>query len=97
MPRNVTETAPDLVDAIQSARMELMVMPASPGKTSIASRLHFRVFHEVQRDDGRPGVTQPGEWTLVDDALDQFAVGDAALLRGLLLKMYNQSKADMGL
>lgn len=90
------ESSPDFNDSISAARMEFRVREDQGGET-IADRLEYRTMHAVTRSDALPGGTRPSEWAHVDDSLGTLSAGDAAALRALLLKLYNQSKSDLGL
>lgn len=97
---SVIETTPGFTDAIESVSMQFRVRPEDPQQApeTIADRLEYRTLHAVTRDDNLSVGQRPSDWKHIDDGtIVAFSVGDSADLRALLLKLYNESKSDLGL
>jgi hypothetical protein len=97
---DVNETTVAMNDDMQSAFLQVRVRPKNlaVGPETIADRLEFSVEYPVIRDDGRAGDSRSSSWKHIDDGnISTFSVGDAANLRGLLLKLYNEGKIDLDL
>lgn len=98
MPKNVTETAVPLTsgsNALPEFRFEAVPYIAGTFET-IAQRLHVGVTVYASRNTDDK-LTSYHQTYHVGDELDEFDPGDAAALRALLLKLYNQVIADRGL
>lgn len=93
----VTETAAPLNNSIDAVRIELRVRPADFDGETIAQRFQARVRYMVIRDDGREGELRWTDWTHVDDTISTFVSGDAAALRNISTKLYNQGLIDLDL
>lgn len=98
MAKLVTETAVPLTsDSDLLPRFYFYTVPYDePEFDTIAERLYCRVEVFAERDTDNQ-VTKYRENVQVSDALDTFDAGDAATLRGLLLKLYNHTVAAKNL